>query len=91
MATCGADGCTTYTSANGGGYRPAQLMARKPGFLNDQNGIHNLPQDIAGEELTIPLTPEALVLGRVVLPTSEPSDTIQLGLYRRQVQEGRPH
>ena len=71
--------------------RPGQLLARKPGFLTDQSGIQNLQQDTAGKDLTIALIPEALVVGRVVLPTSEPSDEIQLEIYRRQVQEGRAH
>ncbi|MGD0182067.1 MAG: hypothetical protein ABSC15_19825 [Terriglobales bacterium] len=67
------------------------LMAKKPGFLEDHMGIRNRQSDSAGKEITIPLTPEALIVGRVVLVTSEPSDPIQLELYRRQVQEGRAH
>ncbi|MGA8492796.1 MAG: hypothetical protein WB711_20405 [Terriglobales bacterium] len=67
------------------------LVAKKPGFLEDHMGIQNPQTDSAGKEITIRLTPEALVVGRVVLPTSEPSDIIQLELYRRQVQEGRAH
>jgi len=90
MTQCVGDSCTTYSS-NGGQSRPTQLMARKPGFLNDPNGIQNLSQEPAGKELTISLTPEALVVGRVVLPSSEPSDEIQLEIYRRQVQDGRAH
>ncbi len=66
-------------------------MARKPGFLNDPNGIQNLSQEPPGKDITISLTPEALVVGRVVLPSSEPSDQIQLEIYRRQVQDGRAH
>jgi hypothetical protein len=91
MTTCGGDGCTRYMSSNGGPYRLGTLMARKPGFLDDQSGSQNVPSDTVGKDLTIALTPEALVVGRVVLPTSEASDTIQLELYRRQVQEGRAH
>lgn len=72
-----------------GNNRPFALTARKPGFLNDLNGTQNLPPDAASQENTIFLTPEALIVGRVVLPTAEASDTIQLELYRRQVQEGR--
>ncbi len=90
MTQCVGGSCTTYSS-NGGQSRPTQLMARKPGFLNDRHGIQNLPQEPAGKELTISLTPEALVVGRVVLPSSEPSDEIQLEIYRRQVQDGRAH
>jgi hypothetical protein len=89
-STCDAQGCTNYTSANGGGYRIGTLLARKPGFLTDQAPTQNSGQDTT-KELTISLIPEALIAGRVVLPTSEPSDTIQLELYRRQVQEGRAH
>jgi len=90
MTQCVGGSCTTYSS-NGGQSRPTQLMARKPGFLNDPNGIQNLSQEPAGKETTISLTPEALVVGRVVLPSSEPSDEIQLEIYRRQVQDGRAH
>jgi hypothetical protein len=90
VTQCVGDSCTTYSS-NGGQSRPTQLMARKPGFLNDPNGIQNLSPEPAGKEITISLTPEALVVGRVVLPSSEPSDEIQLEIYRRQVQDGRAH
>jgi hypothetical protein len=82
-------------SVDQGSYRrpngPDQLVARKPGFLNDQNGTVNPQLDTAGKELTIALTPEALIVGRVVLPTSEASDTIQLEIYRRQIRDGRAH
>jgi hypothetical protein len=72
-----------------GSNRPYALTARKPGFLNDPNGVQNLQSDTTGKDITIPLTPEALVVGRVALPSSEASDTIQLELYRRRVQDGR--
>ncbi len=84
---CTDGSCSTSSYS----YRPNPLMARKPGFLNDQNGIQNLQSETAGKEITIPLTPEALVVGRVVLASSEASDSIQLELYRRQVQDGRAH
>jgi len=71
--------------------RPEMLMARKPGFLGERNGPPTWRSPIAGKELTIELTPEALIVGRVALPTSEPSDTIQLEIYRRHVQNGRAH
>jgi hypothetical protein len=90
MTQCVGGSCTTFSS-NAGQSRPTQLMARKPGFLNDPNGIQNLSHVPAGKETTISLTPEALVVGRVVLPSAEPSDEIQLEIYRRQVQDGRAH
>jgi hypothetical protein len=90
VSTCSADGCANYTSLNGEPYRIGTLLARKPGFLTDQTPVQS-PQPYTTKELTISLIPEGLIVGRVVLPTSEPSDTIELELYRRQVQEGRAH
>jgi len=64
------------------------LMARKPGFLPNSGRIAN---PSAEKELTISLTPEALITGRVVLPSSEDSDRIRVELYRQQVREGQAH
>ena len=89
-SSCSERGCTTYSSSNGGGYQLRTLRARKPGFLDDHDEGQNLPSD-TGKDFTIALTPEALVVGRVVLPSADDSDRIQLELYRRQVQEGRAH
>jgi hypothetical protein len=69
--------------------RPDLLMARKPGFLDDGNA-RTSTQSAAGKDLTISLTPEALILGRVLLPSGD-SQRIQVELYRRQVQDGRLH
>lgn len=63
---------------------PATLMARKPGFLGDQWSAV-----VRGKELTLTLTPEALIIGHVLLPSSESPHRIQVELYRRQVQDGR--
>lgn len=67
--------------------RPAILMARKPGFLEARRG----ESTGSGDEITLSLVPEALVVGRVSLPTAEAAERIQVELYRRQVREGRPH
>jgi hypothetical protein len=65
------------------------LLARKPGFLTDQNQeFENLQP---GEEITLSLIPEALIVGRVILPSSDGVTPLQLQLYKRQVQEGRAH
>lgn len=64
------------------------LMARKPGFLPEAHPIANLSAEKA---LTISLTPEALILGRVLLPSSEDADRIRVELYRQQVREGQAH
>lgn len=70
--------------------RPYMLMARKPGFLEDSHTrVSNLG---AGQsEITISLTPEALIVGRVQLPSADAPDRIQVQLYQRQVRDGRAH
>jgi hypothetical protein len=69
--------------------RPDLLMARKPGFLsNHYTRISNLSRD---KELTISLTPEALITGRVTLPSSDESDRIRVELYHQQVRGGRAY
>jgi|HubBroStandDraft_6_1064221.scaffolds.fasta_scaffold122995_1 hypothetical protein len=74
------------------GYRPYAFTARKPGFLGRQNDqgviLSNVPD---GKEIEIALVPEALIVGHIALPTSEPPDPIEIELYQRQVQKGRAH
>ena len=65
------------------------LMARKPGYLNPDNRFGTQPQLFSGNELTLTLVPEALIVGHVVLSNSNPGDRIQVDLYRRMVTEGR--
>jgi hypothetical protein len=67
------------------------LSARKPGFISDPNEIPQPIQATPGQEITLSLMPEALIVGRVVLPSSDGVTPIQLQLYKRQVQEGRAH
>lgn len=71
--------------------RPTALTARKPGFLEDNNAEAYLPVAQNEKEITLSLMPEAVISGQVSLPTSEAPDSIQLQLYRRQVQDGRAH
>jgi len=65
------------------------LTARKPGFLDPQRHPQLPPVDLAAHELTLTLVPEALIVGRVVLPNSNTADRIQLELYRRNVSQGQ--
>lgn len=74
-----------------GSNRPIALSARKPGFLEDNNPEANLALAENARELTLSLVPEAIIAGQVSLPTSEAPDSIQLQLYRREVQDGRAH
>jgi hypothetical protein len=66
----------------------AQLMARKPGFL-DSGMSSSPPQSTAGDDITITLVPESLIVGRVNLPSSNQSDRITVQVYKRQVRDGR--
>jgi hypothetical protein len=73
---------------------PAVLIARKPGFLSSdrQGGIFvHAPTVVIGKDVTIALVPEARIVGRVALPSSNASDRIPVHLYRRQILEGRGH
>ncbi|MBZ5650320.1 MAG: carboxypeptidase-like regulatory domain-containing protein [Acidobacteriia bacterium] len=66
----------------------AQLMARKPGFL-DSGMSTSPPQSAVGDDITIALVPESLIVGRVNLPSSNQSDRITVQVYKRQVRDGR--
>src|ERR1700730_12572846 len=63
-------------------------MARKPGVLIEPN---NDPLDLGAKQVTISVEPEALIVSQDDLPTSEALDTIEVEIYRRQVQDGRAH
>jgi hypothetical protein len=67
------------------------LMARKPGFLTNPNNQGNNLRKGVSKELTLALTPEALIVGTVALPTAEAPDPITLQIFRRDVQDGRAH
>ena len=66
------------------------LMAFKPGFLNAQRNPNANQVTNNGKEFTIAMLPEALIVGRVVLPPNT-GERIQVNLYRRVIQEGRVH
>ncbi len=70
-------------------YGPNALMARKPGFLSDENAAQVGLSNASEQEIRIQLVPEALVVGRVNLPTADGTDKLQVELYRRQIQDGR--
>ena len=69
--------------------RPNTFLARRQGFLPNQNGIS--VQENGGEraDIVIPLEPEALIVGHVQLPSVDNTDRIQLQLYRQEFEEGR--
>ena len=66
---------------------PTVLMVRKPGFVEQHVGDSH--RVVPGKELALTLAPEALIIGHVILPSSEAPDRIQVELYERRVQNGR--
>lgn len=54
---------------------PGALLARKPGFLSDERAQQVVPGNDAEHDLIIQLMPEALVIGRVNLPTTDGGPT----------------
>jgi hypothetical protein len=63
------------------------LSARKPGFLNEGNqGINATP----GQEVTLTLIPESLIVGRVTLTTGDAPTGLAINLFYRQTFEGLP-
>jgi hypothetical protein len=82
-----------FYAGNGSQFRslggPDVLIARKPGFLSDESAQQVSLSDTAEQDLTIELIPEALVVGRVNLPTVDATEHLQVELYRRMIQDGR--
>jgi len=73
-----------------GNNRPYALIARKPGFLAEPDDTGRSAQAIqSGKDVTIPLVPEGLIVGHVVLPSGEASDRIQVEVYHQQIHNGR--
>jgi hypothetical protein len=68
-------------------HRPDALIASRPGFLEDNTGGTAVARD--QEEVTISLTPEARVVGHVLLADGEGALNMQVLLYTRIVQGGR--
>jgi hypothetical protein len=69
--------------------RPAFLTARRTGYLNMmRHGGSVIAISADQEEVTIPLTPEARVIGHVTLADGEGARGMQVALYRRTVENG---
>jgi len=63
------------------------ITARKPGFIMEgKNGT----MASAGKEVTIALTPEALIVGRVTFSTADTTSHVTVQLFSRQTQDGLP-
>jgi hypothetical protein len=64
------------------------LTARKPGFVDDPDGERQVRVRL-GQDITIPLIPEGLIIGRVTFG-SEVAGGVIVQLLRRQVENGMP-
>jgi len=67
--------------------RSMSFTARKPGFLQGESvstTVHPSTHDVI-----ISLTPEALIVGHVSLPSADPAEGVGVELYRREVRDGR--
>ena len=63
------------------------INARKPGFIIEgKAGVLASPE----KEVTIPLTPEALIVGRVTFSTADTTSHVRVQLFSRQNQDGLP-
>jgi hypothetical protein len=63
------------------------LTGRKPGYLDDRREGKWL-NAAPGSEVTISLTPEALIKGRITSPSGDSVRGINVQLFRRQVENG---
>jgi hypothetical protein len=72
-------------------YRPGALIVLKPGFLRPNRGQGEIPINPQDNDVTLPLVPEAKIVGHVNLPGSDGSERVQVSLYQRQVFGGRAH
>lgn len=77
------------------------LIVRRPGYITNQdqqgfqpsqNQISTFQVSIRADmpSLTLPLTPEAIITGRVTSPDSDSSDGIRVSAFRKSVENGRP-
>lgn len=65
------------------------LTARKPGFLGYLRGDLSA-QSNSSDDITITLTPEAIIKGRITLASGDAALGITIQLFSRQVQDGLP-
>jgi hypothetical protein len=65
------------------------LTARKPGFLDDRG--ETAPEAIGpGKDVTIALTPEGIIKGRVSFSATEPAHGLNVEIVSREVTDGMP-
>ena len=70
----------------GPGARSSALQAKKPGFLDSRWTNERIVETSTGA--TIYLVPEAMIVGRVIVPGTDGEVRIRCELYQRQMREG---
>lgn len=65
------------------------LIARRPGFLDHLRGDLR-GASVSSDDVTITLTPEAIIKGRITLASGDAALGITVQLFFRQVQDGLP-
>jgi hypothetical protein len=63
------------------------LLARKPGFLGDRHTGRAI-QTSPGDDVTIPLTPESVIKGRVSTSSAETPAGVEVQLFDHQTRDG---
>lgn len=96
LPTQDANGVMTF-SYPGGVPRPYTqggqtffLIARKPGFVDDVGGSRPVVAASSGDALTIALTPETIIKGRITLASGDAALGIMVQLFSRQIVDGLP-
>ncbi|HEX3661362.1 MAG TPA: carboxypeptidase-like regulatory domain-containing protein [Acidobacteriaceae bacterium] len=89
------DGTFSFDNVSAGSF---SVAVRKPGYLgfgHSSSSQAGPPRSIlVGPEmpaLTFRITPEAGIFGHITLSTADPADEIQVSIFRRDLQDGRPH
>ena len=82
------EGLPTGSGAQPGAGYPVSLQAKKPGFLTDAGSQKTITVVRGQKPVTLSLVPEALIVGRVEMPSAESAGQVQVQLYRRDVNEG---
>ena len=81
----GVAGNGVVLRTGGPGARSSALQAKRPGFLDSRWTNERMVETSTG--VTIYLVPEAMIVGRVIVPETDGEVRIRCELYQRQIRE----
>ncbi len=81
----GVAGTGVVLRTGGPGARSSALQAKRPGFLDSRWTNERMVETSTG--VTIYLVPEAMIVGRVIVPGTDGEVRIRCELYQRQIRE----